>query len=377
MPYVAKMRLPKLTTLLAACALFVVAGCGGTSESTDAGTDSTPTTTVENVESAVERAPAGNPCDDTRGPCEVVASVYVDGDGNSDNVGIELVDSLVSVRIDTGDGVSTASVEDKHVLRQDTTPSNVFVGAFRLTREQGADIVVDDRFGLGGAELFGVIGWEAGGPVVVPAPTGATYPEALPTEWAIPTERLRMLIRCPKPGSVGGVTTEGDISYGIPTPGGAWTLADTTRIAGSTKARTSSRKPGLSSAIPCTTRPGLCRDGVGPGSEPRPRGQSAAERERLRTDETDDRVLRRLPSGLVDNIVWDSWGGERATGRGEALYVVDSVAEAEMMPPDVVAFEIAICDGARAYPKLRWFFPEGRGVRPGAEQQRVLAPDGS
>lgn len=51
----AKMRLSKLPTLLAACALLVAAGCAG--EST---------------------RPPVTPCAGTRGPCEVVASVDVD-----------------------------------------------------------------------------------------------------------------------------------------------------------------------------------------------------------------------------------------------------------------------------------------------------------
>ncbi|ORI21170.1 hypothetical protein [Rhodococcus sp. 1168] len=367
------MRRLKVFSFMAASLLLMSAACGEDGGETTKGPDAVASSSAvddDDTASAAQRAPAGNPCDGTRGLCEVVASVDVDGDGNSDNVAIELVDGLVNVHIDTGGTVSTASVEDKHILRSDITPSNVFVGAYHITREQGADIVVDGKFGLGGSELFGVIGWDDG-PVVIPAPPvlASDFDDA--TAWTVPTEGLRVLVRCPQPGSVGVVTTEGDSSYGTPTPGGAytetvtsdwangeWAEKDTNRVSGEYTSSNRLAKTGTFECEPMHSAPPAFAPTVSDldpnivlGGRPPSYSDGYGETTPVKI------YFGGSPSGLVSDIVWDSWGGERATGHGNAFYVVDSVADAEMMPAEVIAYDISTCNTRRAYSTVQWYFP--------------------
>lgn len=65
------------------------------------------------------------------------------------------------------------------------------------------------------------------------------------------------------------------------------------------------------------------------------------------------------PSGIVRNLHWTSWGGQRATGTGKALYVTDSsVADSPWEKSSVVAFDLGDCDGVRTYRKISTFFPQ-------------------
>lgn len=363
-----------LLVLFTSVLLAVGAGCANTAENQDHSQQSPSDSTAR------DSTPAGNPCDGSRGPCEVVASTDVDGDGATDNIGVELVDGLVTVRIDTGGEVSTASVADMHILRQDITPSNVFVGAFHITRPVGADIVVDAKFGLGGSELFGVISWD-GGPIVVPAPPVLASEFEDPTAWTVPTEGLRVLVRCPAPGSVGVVTTEGDSSYGIPTPGGAytetvtstwtggaWARTDTARIPGQYVSPDKIAKTGTFECEPAYETPPPFPVTVSALDPNIILGGRIAPSNSIGYGETTPETVYfgGSPSGMVSEIAWDSWGDDHATGHGQALYVVTSVADAEMMPVEVVAFDIQVCDGSRAYSKIAWYFPsQGETFNPG------------
>lgn len=68
------------------------------------------------------------------------------------------------------------------------------------------------------------------------------------------------------------------------------------------------------------------------------------------------------PSGIVRDLHWTSWGGQRATGTGEALYVTDSaVADSPWEKSSVVAFDLGECDGVRTYRKISMFFPQHGG----------------
>lgn len=65
-------------------------------------------------------------------------------------------------------------------------------------------------------------------------------------------------------------------------------------------------------------------------------------------------------AGVVSDIVWDSWGGERATGTGIAAYVPEGLpnAYATRAEATVVAFDIGTCGGRQVYRRVDWFFPQ-------------------
>jgi hypothetical protein len=74
------------------------------------------------------------------------------------------------------------------------------------------------------------------------------------------------------------------------------------------------------------------------------------------------------PTGMVNGIHWESWGGARATGNGTGYYVPPGkiVADGVRSPATVVAFNLGICDGKRAYQAVEWFFPQhGETFNPG------------
>ena len=70
------------------------------------------------------------------------------------------------------------------------------------------------------------------------------------------------------------------------------------------------------------------------------------------------------PTGELNRVQWQSWGGTRAVGKGVGFYeppgkiVADSVAA----PATVVAFKLGNCQGTRAYQAIEWFFPAHGGT---------------
>ncbi len=65
------------------------------------------------------------------------------------------------------------------------------------------------------------------------------------------------------------------------------------------------------------------------------------------------------PTGLIEHIHWQSWGGTQAVGTGIAEYVspTQSVAEGTQESARVVAFQLGRCHGRRAYDAIEWYFP--------------------
>jgi hypothetical protein len=73
------------------------------------------------------------------------------------------------------------------------------------------------------------------------------------------------------------------------------------------------------------------------------------------------------PTGLVEHITWHSWGGQRATGTGKAVWVGpnQAVAQGHLEPVTIVAFDLGRCHGKRMYQAVEWYFPEhGQGFAP-------------
>jgi hypothetical protein len=65
------------------------------------------------------------------------------------------------------------------------------------------------------------------------------------------------------------------------------------------------------------------------------------------------------PTGMVNGISWQSWGGAQATGTGTGTYVGpgQTAAQGSPEPADVVASGLGTCGGAPAYRQVTWYFP--------------------
>ena len=66
------------------------------------------------------------------------------------------------------------------------------------------------------------------------------------------------------------------------------------------------------------------------------------------------------PTGLVQRIVWKSWGGPKAVGTGESDYVGphQDVAQGTQERVTVVAFKLGTCDGKVMYQAVEWYFSQ-------------------
>lgn len=66
------------------------------------------------------------------------------------------------------------------------------------------------------------------------------------------------------------------------------------------------------------------------------------------------------PTGLVDDVVWESWGGEEARGEGTGSWVPPGGATADSLPERaiVVASDLGDCNGQLAYRQVVWWFPD-------------------
>lgn len=65
------------------------------------------------------------------------------------------------------------------------------------------------------------------------------------------------------------------------------------------------------------------------------------------------------PTGDVQNVKWQSWGGQTAVADGTGLYVGENqiVAEGTPEPAVVIASNLGYCQGTYAYRSLIWYFP--------------------
>lgn len=63
--------------------------------------------------------------------------------------------------------------------------------------------------------------------------------------------------------------------------------------------------------------------------------------------------------GQVDDIAWESWGGEQATGSGTGYYVGPGQFGYEASPrtATIVASDLGDCHGQLAYRRVHWYFP--------------------
>lgn len=66
-------------------------------------------------------------------------------------------------------------------------------------------------------------------------------------------------------------------------------------------------------------------------------------------------------SGIVTDIVWDSWGGPTATGTGTTAHITPESPSPGAAPQErasIVAFDLGACDGIFMYRSFVWFFPQ-------------------
>ncbi len=66
------------------------------------------------------------------------------------------------------------------------------------------------------------------------------------------------------------------------------------------------------------------------------------------------------PTGFVQSIAWQSWGGTEATGTGMSTYVAPNqiTADGTEEQATIVAFDLGTCEGESAYQEVEWYFPE-------------------
>jgi hypothetical protein len=81
------------------------------------------------------------------------------------------------------------------------------------------------------------------------------------------------------------------------------------------------------------------------------------------------------PTGLVQHIVWKSWGGSRAVGTGTGWYVppTSDVAGGQHEQATVVAFNLGTCDGELMYRAVDWYFPQYGQTFHSNEGERICA----
>jgi hypothetical protein len=73
------------------------------------------------------------------------------------------------------------------------------------------------------------------------------------------------------------------------------------------------------------------------------------------------------PTGMIWDISWSSWGGERAEGTGTSYWEAPGAAVAESVsrPATIVAYNLGTCDGQLMYQAAKWYFPgEGESFDP-------------
>lgn len=164
--------------VVAAIGLFAVvgAGCAETGSDRDKPANSAALMPGTGGGAPVAAAAAPDPCEGAVGECAQVAQADVDGDGSLDRVAVavskhEDSGATVEVRVGRAGSVDEISFEAPVMLQPgDGAPADYFVGAYKLSRTTGADVVVHLVPGRGNADQFGVVAWSGGELEVVPQP---------------------------------------------------------------------------------------------------------------------------------------------------------------------------------------------------------------
>jgi hypothetical protein len=211
----------RLAVLLLAI-IGVVAGCTSGSDNSGPSSGGSVARTVDSGSPSTAVAVA-DPCDGAGAGCAQVAEADVDGDGAVDRVGI-IVDrptAAITVRAAAASGVSEIRLGIDGQQPSGGSPAGVFVGAYRISRTSGADVVLHTQVGQGNADQFAVIGFGGGNLVRVPRPPAlsANYPD--PDVWYIGTSHgVHEWVTCDQGASVTMSILSAPTAEGIPLPGG-------------------------------------------------------------------------------------------------------------------------------------------------------------
>ncbi|MBS9535133.1 hypothetical protein KIH27_16215 [Mycobacterium sp. M1] len=164
--------------------------------------------------------------------CTEITQVDVDGDGAPDRVGITISrqapppqvvfgEATIGVLVATGSRVARIDVHSPGMLPGSNASPTPYVGAYRISRKSGADLVFHTQLGQGNSEQFVVVGWSAGQPTPVsqPAEASANLPEA--TVWYIGSSHgVHEWVTCADGAAVTMIRLSAPTAEGIPIPGG-------------------------------------------------------------------------------------------------------------------------------------------------------------
>lgn len=205
---------------------LMLTACASTEERSTATSTSMPSQVI----SATAERPAVDPCEDVTS-CEEVASVDVDGDGSLDRVGISVTrqaapaqvafgEATTVVFIATGEYVERIEVRSGGAMPGLVDKPQPYVGAYRLSRTSGADLVLHTVLGQGNQEQFVVIGWADGKPLrVMRPPSGAAVQSS--DVWFIGSSHgMHEWVTCAAGASLTMNVLSAPTAEGIPLPGG-------------------------------------------------------------------------------------------------------------------------------------------------------------
>ncbi|TSE00807.1 hypothetical protein FOS14_07325 [Skermania sp. ID1734] len=177
-----------------------------------------------NPTTALRPTPA-SPCQTSS--CRIVSKADINGDGSLDLVGLaftpdqtstpEFPEGTLTVRVSTPDGIQQTQVAKS----SGPAPNNYYVGAFRISRRSGADLVFHTVEGLGNAEQFVVIGWTDGHLIQIPTPPDPQPVQRDPNIWYFNSSHgQHYWATCGSGAEVTLNKLRAAVEEGIPIPGG-------------------------------------------------------------------------------------------------------------------------------------------------------------
>lgn len=209
---------------------LAVAGCGtpGSSPTTDTGQSHS----LSTVPTAASSESAPDPCAGIDG-CREVATVDVDGDGALDRVGIAVAqqpppdpqvvygEATITVAVATsGAHVARIDVNSRGILPVTSAGPQPYVGAYRISRKAGADVVLHTQLGQGNSEQFAVIGWQGGQPVLVDRPPSDANADVTGVWYIGSSHGVHEWVTCADGAAVTMNKLSAPTAEGIPIPGG-------------------------------------------------------------------------------------------------------------------------------------------------------------
>ena len=173
-----------------------------------------------------------DPCTGIDG-CREVATVDVDGDGALDRVGVATTQQLppshnvavgeatVTVAVAVQSTVSRIDVNSPGLLPGFDSFPQPYVGAYRISRTNGADLVLHTKMGQGAPEQFAVIGWKDRRPILVDRPPAEADDSRSASVWYIGSSHgIREWVTCSDGAAVTMNRLSAAVAEGLPVPGG-------------------------------------------------------------------------------------------------------------------------------------------------------------